>query len=104
MGSKEQAERLEILVTEKDKEIAALRKENVALKADRVGGMAILIFNKEKKILTLSGENAFLRQMVTNLEEKLKTLEKEVTDADPLYVKGYTREDGTIVKPYRKKK
>lgn len=32
MGSKEQAERLEILVTEKDKEIAALRKENAELR------------------------------------------------------------------------
>ena len=67
MGSREQAERLEIIVTDKDRQISTLTKENA------------------------------------DLREQVKHLEREVTDADPLYVKGYTRADGTYVKPYRKK-
>lgn len=68
MGSKEQAERLEILVTEKDRQIAELQKENAELR------------------------------------KKGKKQKREIDDADPLYTKGYTRKDGTYVKPYRKKR
>jgi len=70
MGAKEQAERLEIIVTDKDRQISTLTKEN-----------------------------ADLREML----KKVEKLEREIEDADPLYVKGYTRADGTYVKPYRKK-
>lgn len=74
MGSREQAERLQILVTERDRQIAELQKEN-----------------------------AELREKVEKRGKKLKAAKKEIKDADPLYVKGYTRKDGVYVKPYRKK-
>lgn len=74
MGSREEAERLQIVVIQKDRLISLLQQEN-----------------------------ADLKKKATKRIRKVKKLEKETTDADPLYTRGYTRADGVYVKPYRKK-